>query len=174
MTNAAESADATPEQETARVIGHVKWFDPAKGYGFIVPKSASDPSLHGDVLLHVSTLRSYGEAFADEDANIVCDAVRRERGWQAVNIIEMDAPRANPATSETLDDSAFEPVLVKWFNRSKGYGFVQRPGDDADIFVHAVVLRSAGLEEVDQGDTLLACVEVGNKGLHVAAARRKG
>ena len=48
---------------TVRIAGRVKWFDPGKGYGFIVP---DDPSLTDmkDVLLHVSSLREAGRRVA--------------------------------------------------------------------------------------------------------------
>jgi len=124
MNEAHKKDTVVPDVEAVRVIGHVKWFDGVKGFGFVVPESASEPLPPGeDVLLHVSVLRSYGESTADEGGRIVCDAMRRERGWQAVNIIEMDRPRQAIA-KETGEALVFEPVVVKWFNRAKGYGFV--------------------------------------------------
>jgi len=161
---------AADQEDPVRVIGHVKWFDMVKGFGFIIPESAEVP-IGEDVLLHISVLREYGEAAADEGARIVCGAIRRERGWQAVNIIEMDRPRQAVA-KESGEAQVFEPVVVKWFNRAKGYGFVQRPGNLDDLFVHIVVLRQAGLEEVDTGEKLLACIETGTKGEHVTLIKR--
>ena len=156
--------------ETVRVIGRVKWFDSAKGYGFIVAESTSDASLSGDVMLHITCLRDYGESYADEGARIVCDAVRGERGWQTVNIIEMERPKAIVAREQGVAPN-FERVTVKWFNRTRGYGFVQREGDDADIFVHAVVLRKAGYEEVEPGTVLDVVIDTGSKGEHVAVVK---
>ena len=54
--------DGMETAETVRVVGRVKWFDPAKGYGFIVP---DDPALTElrDVLLHISSLRDSGRVF---------------------------------------------------------------------------------------------------------------
>ena len=62
-----------------RVTGRIKWFDPGKGYGFIVP---DDPDLTGlkDVLLHISSLRDSGLDVAAEGAPIVCDCVCRAKG----------------------------------------------------------------------------------------------
>ena len=161
---AEESSPVDPE--AVRVIGRVKWFDQAKGYGFVIAESVEGGRISEDVMLHVSCLKQYGEQHADEQARIVCDAVQRERGWQVVNILEMDRPRAAVAAGQM---PSFEPVTVKWFNRTRGYGFVVRPNEDEDIFIHATVLRPAGLEEVEPGQTLLAVIDEGAKGAHIVA-----
>ena len=173
MTNfaAKQESEDSPMEQVVRVIGRVKWFESAKGYGFIVAESTSDAGLTGDVMLHVTCLRGYGESFADEGARIVCDAVKGERGWQTANIIEMERPRASVAKEQGLE-RAYESVTLKWFNRTRGYGFVQRDGDDTDIFVHAVVLRKAGYEDVEPGTILEVCIDTGSKGEHVSHIKR--
>jgi CspA family cold shock protein len=164
---AKSESDPDPAMEAVRVIGRIKWFDSAKGYGFIVAESTSDASLTGDVMLHITCLRSYGETYADEGARIVCDAVRSDRGWQTANIIEMERPKAVLAREAGVQPD-YETVTLKWFNRAKGYGFVQREGVDRDIFVHAVVLRKAGYEDIEPGTQLDVVIEIGAKGEHVA------
>ncbi|MDX1291696.1 MAG: cold shock domain-containing protein [Hyphomonas sp.] len=173
MTRIATKPESEPEQaeDAVRVIGHVKWFDSAKGYGFIVAESTSDAGLTGDVMLHVTCLRGYGESYADEGARIVCDAVKGERGWQTANIIEMERPRAAVAKEKGLERD-YETVTLKWFNRTRGYGFVQRDGDDTDIFVHAVVLRKAGYEDLEPGTQIDVLIETGSKGEHVSHIKR--
>ena len=168
------ASDHTPEdaatERVVRVIGRIKWFDTAKGYGFIVAESTSDPDLTGDILLHVTCLRSYGESYADEGARIVCNAVERERGWQTANIIEMERPRAVVAKEQGISRD-YTQVTLKWFNRTRGYGFVQCPGDDEDIFVHAVVLRQAGYETIEPDTVLDVVIEDGAKGKHVSSIK---
>ena len=164
-SNVAKQADQNAEA-VVRLIGKVKWFDLAKGYGFVVPETASGIVIDSDVMLHVTTLRSYGESFADEGARIVCDAVQRDKGWQAVNIIEMDRPAYSSASSDVADAS-IEQVVVKWFNTTKGFGFVNRAGEDVDIFLHISVLRKAGFETVDTGDQFSVIIAPGPKGAHV-------
>ena len=85
----------------------MKWFDPGKGYGFIVPDDPGQTGLK-DVLLHVTSLRQSGRESALEGATIVCDVVRRPKGWQVAEIVELDessaaaagrAPRAASTTT---------------------------------------------------------------------------
>lgn len=163
---------APADEPVVRVIGHVKWFDSAKGYGFVVVASTSDAALTGDVMLHISCLRDHGETYADEGAKIVCDAVHKSRGWQATHIVEMERPRAAIAEEKGVRPS-YETVTMKWFNRAKGYGFVLREGSEEDVFVHAVVLRKAGYEEIEPGTPIEVVIEAGAKGEHVSAVKSR-
>jgi CspA family cold shock protein len=67
------------------VSGHIKWFDVAKGYGFIVP---DQPGLN-DILLHVTSLRRDGFQTALEGARIVCEVRQGERGLQCFRVLSM-------------------------------------------------------------------------------------
>ena len=53
---------------------------------------------------------------------------------------------------------------VKWFNGTKGYGFIEREDKEKDVFVHSSAVREAGLKYLNEGDELTFEVENGDKG----------
>ena len=53
---------------------------------------------------------------------------------------------------------------VKWFNPTKGYGFIEREDKQKDVFVHSSAAQAASLE-LNEGDQLTFDVEDGEKGL---------
>jgi CspA family cold shock protein len=188
LTDEHDSPEVFPESadpsEMPAITGRVKWFDSTRGFGFIV----SD-DVEGDVLLHFSVLREHGRRSVPEGALIECVPMRQERGLQARRVLSIDLSCALPvqprspipagerADRKALADAAgeFQPVEVKWFNRVKGYGFVNRGGPDGDgeedVFVHMETVRHAGLGELHPGQQVEARVASSAKGLTAVELR---
>ena len=156
------------------VAGVIKWFDVAKGYGFIVPDSGM-----ADVLLHVTCLRRDGYQTAYEGSRVVCEALAGPKGLQVFRIISMDESSAvHPAqmpparTHVTVaPTSGLERAQVKWFNRLRGFGFLTRGEGTPDIFVHMETLRRFGMAELRPGQFVLVRFGPGPKGLMAAEVR---
>ena len=59
---------------------------------------------------------------------------------------------------------------VKWFNASKGFGFIEREGGP-DVFVHFSAIASSGFKTLDEGQKVEFTIEKGPKGLQAADVR---
>ena len=53
---------------------------------------------------------------------------------------------------------------VKWFNSTKGFGFIERGDNEKDVFVHISAVRSAGMDGLDEGQAMTFEIEEGPKG----------
>jgi len=159
--------DVEDEDRLERIAGRVKWFDPAKGFGFVVADDGGP-----DILLHANVLRNFGQSSVADDAGIELSVQQTERGKQAVEVFEIVPPEVGPAplqdaegfTAETLAEVPLEPGRVKWFDKAKGFGFANVFGRPEDIFVHVEVLRRSGLADLQPGEAVALRVVEGSRG----------
>ena len=153
---------------TDDVSGKVKWFDPVKGFGFIVSDGGGP-----DILLHVNVLRNFGQSSVADGASVTVRVQQTDRGVQAVEVLEIEPPAH--AEHEPLADIAeldradvarapLEPGRVKWFDKGKGFGFANIFGAPEDIFLHVEVLRRSGLSDLAPGEALAIRVIEGKRG----------
>ncbi len=162
--------------ESVEISGRVKWYNAAKGFGFLTPDDNS-----GDVFIHLSALRQAGHEGVEQGATVVCEAVRGPKGLQAIRIIDVDTSPAiqlGAVPQEGDDDDPRHPaleaegdvfeVMVKWFNVEKVYGFVTRGEGTQDIFIHIKTLRRIGFDDLKPGQLLRVRTGQGPKGPQVA------
>ncbi|MEL7299867.1 MAG: cold shock domain-containing protein [Pseudomonadota bacterium] len=163
------------EIEPVSILGTVKWFDPGKGFGFIV-SDAGGP----DILLHANVLRNFGQSSVADGVRIEVVTQHTPRGAQAVEVISISAPPVpqastlediNTLSTETLAALPIEAARVKWFDKGKGFGFANVFGSDADVFIHIEVLRSSGLADLQPGEAICIRVTEGRRGLMAAAVQ---
>lgn len=153
--------------EKRRVIGFVKWFDPAKGFGFVVSDEGGP-----DILLHANVLRNFGQSSVADGAGIEVMVQQTPRGSQAVEVVKIEPLSGDPDNrsqpdgfAEPVDfDLPLEPARVKWFDKAKGFGFANVFGRPEDVFLHIEVLRRSGLADLQPGEAVSLRVTEGKRG----------
>ena len=137
----------------------VKWFKSDKGFGFVELANGS-----GDAFLHIGALQSAGFETVPPGAKLKVHVGNGAKGAQVTRVIEVDtagaqerapqrsfdAPRAprrapDPSTAITVAGK------VKWFDDTKGFGFVSSNDGGKDVFVHISILGPAGLSHLAEG-----------------------
>lgn len=154
--------------ETDLVTGTVKWFDPVKGFGFVVAEGAAT-----DVLLHVNVLRNFGQSSIADGSVVDIRIQQTERGIQAVEVVSIEPPVSDRphmlsdiAAVESSDapPAPLQPGRVKWFDKGKGFGFANVFGYPEDVFLHVEVLHRSGLSDLQPGEALALRVIDGKRG----------
>lgn len=167
------------EREGAVVSGHVKWYDAVKGYGFVVPDDSGS-----DVMVHASCVRAFGRMSLNEGSKITLIAVAGPRGLQAQKLIEVteaeghllqpgfaEGSRPTEFLGPEVEAGPLQPARVKWFDKQKGFGFVNVFGSTEDVFVHMETVRRCGFQDLSSGEGMAVRTFRGPRGLMVAELR---
>ena len=150
------------------VKGHVKWFDPGKGFGFVVAENGGP-----DILLHMNVLRNFGQSSVADGSAVEIVTHRTDRGVQAIEVVSITPPPRDTEPPLTdiarldqyeIQQAALEPARVKWFDKGKGFGFANVFGRPEDVFLHIEVLRLSGLADLQPGEALALRVIDGERG----------
>ena len=165
------------EPPAPTVWGKVKWYNALKRYGFV---ELSDGS--GDAFLHASALAGISVDALQPGVTIEFRTAPAQRGVQVTEVIGVDSSTAapprprrkssrSPLDRQPLEASVQEMGKVKWYNATKGFGFIVRDGGGNDVFVHVSALQRAGIMGLSEGQRVFVGVAEGQKGPEAASIR---
>ena len=144
-----------------REQGTVKFFNETKGYGFIERPNGVD------LFVHHSAIRGEGFKVLHEGQRVEYIIVQGPRGFNAEQVVVVgEGPRIENRETPVGDIhlGERETGIVKWFNQSKGYGFIAR-SEGGDVFVHHSGIRGGGTLVLLEGDHVEYRLVQGEKGL---------
>jgi CspA family cold shock protein len=139
----------------------VKWFKADKGFGFVELASGA-----GDAFLHINALQAAGHESVPPGSKLKVQVGNGAKGAQVTRVIEVDTSTASeqrPARGQfgdaprpprrTIDPSSAVELSgkVKWFDETKGFGFIAVNDGGKDVFVHISTLGPAGLSRLTEG-----------------------
>ncbi|MDE2133708.1 MAG: CspA family cold shock protein [Alphaproteobacteria bacterium] len=189
--------DGSRSLAQASAKGTVKWFNAAKGYGFITLENG------GDAFCHASALAALGTTNLPPGATIVCDLQESPRGLQVVVVHNVDTSTADPnpprrprrefgdggrggfgggdrysggdrfggdGGARDRDSGPSGPMVegkVKFFNDQKGFGFIMPDNGGGDVYIHASALRRSGVTALEPEQRIRFSTRQGMKGVEV-------
>ena len=160
-----------PPQVVGEGKGVVKFFNPQKGFGFIVRDDGGE-----DVFVHISAVEQAGLTDLADGQPLEFTLVDRGGRISATNLrIEGDpmpversgggGAGGGPQRQLTGEKAS---GTVKFFNAMKGFGFIQRDDGQPDAFVHISAVERAGMPTLNEGDRLEFELEVDRRGKYAA------
>lgn len=175
VSGQAANVLAAPDDDVQifQITGFIKWFDVARGYGFIIPDNGTR-----DVLIHLSCLKRDGFEAPLEGTRVVCEIVERQKGYQCLRVLDVDTstaihPVERVARTHVNVEATPEwrQATVKWFNRTRGFGFATEGEGSLDIFIHMETLRKTAIAELIPDQTIYVRFGDGPKGKMAAEVR---
>jgi len=85
-------SDSAPKPDIEGIEAIVKWFDPRKGYGFIVGPDGTD------VFTHFSVINGEGFRVLKDGSSVHYDAVKTDKGWRATRVTRLEEVEVPPTT----------------------------------------------------------------------------
>ena len=169
--------------DSTHISTTVKWYDPAKDYGFLVPDDGSP-----DIYCRAPALAAVGLETLLAGAVVACETAQGLRGPEVSRIISVDisttAPRqasfANAQGNGRMAASAGKVeaspaafgrtirAIVKWFHPVKGYGFLEPEDGTADVFCHLTAAQASGHDTLPQGAAVSCEIVQGDRGPQVS------
>ncbi len=151
-----------PPQVVGEGKGIVKFFNPQKGFGFIVRDDGGE-----DVFVHISAVEQAGLTDLADGQPLEFTLVDRGGRISATNLRidgePMAVERAERGPQRQLTGEKASGT-VKFFNAMKGFGFIQRDDGQPDAFVHISAVERAGIPTLNEGDRLEFELEVDRRG----------
>ena len=155
----------------------VKWFKTEKGFGFVELADGT-----GDAFLHASVLGRLGVTAVQPGETLEVRVTQGQRGPQVTEVLNVDSSTAapprprtgtgfRPAERSPLEPTSQEAGTVKWYNTTKGFGFIVRDNGGKDVFVHASALQRAGLTSLNEGQRVVVDIAEGFKGPEATGIR---
>lgn len=142
-----------PENVRPEVPAVVKWFNTAKGFGFVEPGDGSP-----DAFLHVSVVERSGHNLLPEGAALICDIAQGPRGPQVAAIHSVEMPEGGTLEGEIVFGT------VKFYDPVRGFGFVIPDDGGRDVFVSGRSLQRSGVQNLETSQRVRVSTSVGKKG----------
>ncbi|MEO0418362.1 MAG: cold-shock protein [Pseudomonadota bacterium] len=154
-----------PAQVVGTGKGTVKFFNGQKGFGFIQQETGGE-----DVFVHISAVERAGLEGLAEGQELEFNLVDRggkvsAQDLQVVGDV-IAVQQAGPPKRELTGDKA--TGTVKFFNSTKGFGFLVRDDGQPDAFVHISAVERSGLSAINEGDRFEFDLEVDRRGKYSA------
>ena len=149
----------------------VRWYSPDRGFGFVTLADGS-----GDAFLPGRVLNAAGCTTVASGASLRIRLSQGQKGPQVAELLNVDESTAQPQRrsgpsrpyggGRTPEATGGEDMrgTVKWFNQTKGFGFITPETGGKDVFVHASVLARSGLAALNEGQAVRVRVAQGAKG----------
>lgn len=152
-----------------RIEANVKWYNPVKGYGFLIRGGHAN-----DIMIHFSTLDAIGCAYVKEGDRVVCEVASGKSGLYVIRVIEVKFESFDLRSLSGFFTSRLIPVdlesleeiegTIKWYNPTKGYGFIVSDEGGREVFIHSTILQQAGYKALEPGTRVLAKVFQAERG----------